>query len=210
MSNTSFPSGPTNGQQETIGGITYEYSSANGVWLRVLPSGGGGGPGPGSDGLESYTLFGMDCVNTPAPGQRQFSLGSSTLTPNSDGGGGFHNRQNLRFHRLDDFAQEYTVGQIYTIRHNNDVWQAEVISLNTTSDFTTLTCSDEFFGDIVSTIGTGDNNCAITAELGSAPISPVQNGFAGLTGTSPIQVTLSNANRDADISIDLTLINGLP
>ena len=39
MSKTSFPSNPANGDQETIGGITYEYSSEHGVWLRVLPSG---------------------------------------------------------------------------------------------------------------------------------------------------------------------------
>ena len=208
MTLTSFPANPTNGQRETVGGITYEYNSAANAWLRVLPGGGGGGPG--NDGVESYTLFGMDCVGTPVPGQRQFSLGSRVSTGDSDGLGGSHFRQTLRFHDLDDFAQEYTVGQLYTIRHNNDFWQGEVIAVDTTGDFTTLTCSDEFFGNVSDDINAGDTNCAITVEMGSAPLSPGQNGFNGLSGRNPIQVTLSNANRDADISIDLTTINGLP
>ena len=178
------------------------------MWLRVLPQ--GGGPGPGNDGLASYTLFDMDCVGTPNPGQRQFSLGARISTDDSDGLGGRHIRQTLRFHDLDDFAQEYTIGQLYTIRHNNDFWQAEVIAVDTSGNFTTLTCSDEFFGNASDDINAGDNGCAITVEMGSAPISPGQNGFLGLTGRNPIQVTLSNANRDADISIDLTTINGLP
>ena len=42
---------------------------------------------------------------------------------------------------------------------------------------------------------------------------PGQGGtanFARLTAVAPIQVALSNANQDAEISFDLNLINGLP
>jgi hypothetical protein len=41
-------------------------------------------------------------------------------------------------------------------------------------------------------------------------IAPTGADFVNLTGTAPMVVTRSNANQNADISIDLTLLNGTP
>lgn len=39
----NFPSTPTNGQQYTYGGVTYEYSSSKTAWVVYVAGGTGGG-----------------------------------------------------------------------------------------------------------------------------------------------------------------------
>ena len=53
----SFPSSPTNGQETTVGGITYQYDSSENTWTRVAMtvSGSTGATGPSGVGATGAT-----------------------------------------------------------------------------------------------------------------------------------------------------------
>ena len=68
----SFPSTPTNGQQITLNGILYEYSSVEQTWTRVSTS------IAGPTAFASFATYGQPYVNADAP--------SDTLVINSGPG----------------------------------------------------------------------------------------------------------------------------